>query len=61
MYVDMKLETLYACIVAAIVIIFAYLYITSEYYYINHVLRTAFHELKDGDSVRALNPRVTAG
>ena len=55
----MKLETLYACIVAAIVIIFAYLYVTSEHYYINHVLRNAFHELNDGDSVRALNPDIT--
>ena len=40
----MKLETLYGCIIVIIFVIIAYVYVTSDYYYINRVLRTAFHE-----------------
>ena len=55
----MKLETLYVCIICTIVAILAYVYVTSEYYYIHRVLQTAFHELSNGDSVRKLNPDIT--
>lgn len=55
---DMRLETIYACIIATIVIILAYVYITSDYYYINRVLQNAFHELNNGDSIRELNPDI---
>lgn len=56
---DMKLETLYVCIICTIIAILAYVYVTSEHYYIHRVLQTAFHELSNGDSVRALNPDIT--
>jgi hypothetical protein len=56
---DMKLETLYVCIICTIIAILAYVYVTSEYYYIHRVLQTAFHELSNGDSVRKLNPDIT--
>lgn len=55
----MKLETLYVCIICTIIAILAYVYVTSEYYYIHRVLQTAFHELSNGDSVRKLNPDIT--
>jgi hypothetical protein len=54
----MKLDALYICIIAAIIVMLAYAYITSDYYYIHVIMKNAFHELKHGDNFRKLNPDV---
>jgi hypothetical protein len=54
----MKLDGLYICIIAVIVIMLAYAYITSDYYYTHVIMKNAFHELKYGDDFRKLNPDV---
>ena len=54
----MKLDTAYLCIIATIIVILIYAYITSDYYYINVVLKNAFYQLSDGDAFRKLNPDI---
>ena len=54
----MKLDTAYICIIAAIIAILVYAYITSDHYYINVVLKNAFDQLNDGDAFRKLNPEI---
>ena len=43
---------MYVCLIAVIIAILIYAYITSEYYYINAVLKSAFDQLNDGDAFR---------
>ena len=54
----MKLDTLYICIIAVIVVLLAYAYITSDYYYTHVILKNAFDQLNGGDAFRAMNPHV---
>ena len=54
----LKLDTLYICIIAAIVVLLAYAYITSDYYYTHVILKNAFDQLNEGDAFRAMNPHV---
>ena len=49
---------MYVCLIAVIISILIYAYITSDYYYINAVLKPAFDQLSDGDAFRELNPDV---
>ena len=55
----MKLDTVYVCIIAAIIAILVYTYITSDHYYINVVLKKSFDQLSEGDAFRQLNPDIT--
>ena len=54
----LKLDTLYICIIAVIVVLLAYAYITSDYYYTHVILKNAFDQLNGGDAFRAMNPHV---
>ena len=54
----MKLDTLYICVIAIIIILLAYAYITSDHYYTNVVLKNAFLELNQGADFRKLNPDI---
>ena len=54
----MKLDALYVCIIAVIIVLLAYAYITSDYYYTHVIMKNAFNELKYGDEFRKLNPHV---
>lgn len=54
----MKIDTIYVCIIAVIICILIYAYITSDYYYINVVLKNAFNQLNDSDAFRKLNPDI---
>lgn len=54
----MKIDTVYVCIIAVIIGTLIYAYISSDYYYINVVLKNAFDQLNDGDAFRRLNPDI---
>jgi hypothetical protein len=54
----MKIDTVYVCIIAVIIGILIYAYISSDYYYIHVVLKNAFDQLNDGDAFRRMNPDV---
>lgn len=54
----MKLDALYVCIIAVIIVLLAHAYITSDYYYTHVIMKNAFNELKYGDEFRKLNPHV---
>lgn len=54
----MNLDVAYICIFVAIILILVYAYLSSDYYYIHVVLKTAFDQLTDGDAFRELNPDI---
>ena len=53
----MKIDALYISIIVIIISLLIYLYVSSEYYYINVVLKNAFDEL-NGETVRKMNPDI---
>lgn len=53
----MKIDVLYVCIIAVIIALLIYAYVSSEYYYINVVMKNAFDEL-NGDTFRKMNPDI---
>jgi hypothetical protein len=54
----MKMDTIYVCLIIVIIAVLIYAYITSDYYYINAVLKPAFDQLNDGTAFRELNPDI---
>jgi len=54
----MNLDVAYVCIFVAIILLLVYAYLSSDYYYIHVVLKTAFEQLTDGDDFRELNPDI---
>jgi len=54
----MKMDTIYVCLIIVIIAVLIYAYITSDYYYINAVLKPAFDQLNDCDAFRRMNPDI---
>ena len=54
----MNIDTLYICIIIVIAVLLIYAYVSSDYYYINMVLKNAFDELNEGDEFRTMNPDI---
>ena len=53
----MKIDALYIFIIAIIIVILAYAYVSSEYFY-QIGLKQAFDKLNDGEEIRKLNPEI---
>jgi hypothetical protein len=54
----MKIDAVYAGLIVTIIVLLAYAYITSEYYYKENILRKAFDKLNQGEEIRAMNPEM---
>ena len=53
----MKLDTIYVGLIALIIALLIYAYVSSDQYY-KSMLRKAFDKLKDGEEIRKLNPEM---
>ena len=53
----MKLDTIYVGIIALIIALLTYAYVSSDQYY-KSMLQKAFDKLKDGEEIRKLNPEM---
>lgn len=54
----MKIDVLYLCIIAIIMVTLIYAYISSDYYYTHVVLKNAFDQLNEGDAFHTMNPDI---
>ena len=53
----MNIDAIYAGIIALIIVLLAYAYVSSDYYY-KLILKKAFDKLDQGDEIRAMNPEM---
>ena len=54
----MKIDIIYVSLIAIIIVILAYAYVFSEYYYKKMTLKPEFEKMKDGQEIRTLNPEM---
>ena len=58
MNINLNMDTLYICLILVIIVLLIYAYVSSDYYYINVVLKNAFDQLNEGAAFRAMNPDI---
>ena len=52
----MGIDAMYAGVIVTIILLLAYAYVSSEYYYKKNILRKAFDKLDQGEEIQRLNP-----
>ena len=55
---NMNVDAMYVGLIALIIVLLSYLYVSSDYYYTNMILKKAFEKLKHGKEIRTTNPEM---
>ena len=54
----MKIDSVYAILIVTIIVLLAYVYVSSEHYYKKNILQKAFEKLNQGEEIRTMNPEM---